>query len=581
MNINVMKNIWVTIICLGMLVACGGTVNQRPGVASKGLDLYDQRLYFKAIPLLEQEVDVKPTVEVLLALADAYHQVGEVVKNYSLINHPLLEGVPERVVISARLYQNADDCQTSLKELEGINAKELRDGWYAGLWQLRVECGKATGRFLVVAHAYMKMSQLSEDPVPFWDDMVGALLQVEDTALIQHLAEAEEAEWRGWLEAAFIQFGADGESGELWLNQWGQHPAAAYFLNNNPVSRKFKVAVLLPFSGRFEAVAKAVQKGLLAAALSQRQAVELVFYDTGSDGERLLDAWYDIQEMGADFIIGPIDKQSISALELLPESTIPMLLLNQSETNRPQFTLSPEGEATDIAETIYSKGHRQVMIMAENNPWGERMTMAFAQRFVDLGGSVIKNQYFDTDQHDFSDQLRQMLGLVESTLRAKNLQSYLKLPINAEEVVRADIDAIFLVAQPAFARLMVPQLKFHHAAKVPVYASSDVFVGLFNEQHNKDLEGVQFSLAPLQLQTSELLELLPFDVTNLKDVDLKLFALGYDAIGLSTRLEWMSRFSSGRMSGLSGELYMDALGHIKRKMQWAFYTGGEIYAVED
>ena len=256
-----------------------------------------------------------------------------------------------------------------------------------------------------------------------------------------------------------------------------------------------------------------------------------------------------------------------------------VVLLNQSEGNSYfQFTLSPEGEAQQAAEQVIKDGLKRVLIMAPNEEWGERMTTAFAQRLVDLGGQVVNNTYFQPEQNDYSAQLRQTLGLVESQLRAKNLQSFLKINLSSDEVVRSDVDAIFLAARPDFARLMVPQLKFHHAADIPVYATSHVFDGLNNEQHNRDLQGLKFALSPIELQTSELYEVLPFDLNRVGGNE-KLFALGYDAYQLITRLEWMSRVNTGMIDGLTGKVYLGRDGQFNRGLLWAQYNNGSIVAL--
>lgn len=578
-----MKNIlhpkgYLPILLVVLLSACGSAPVRDRQPSDLGMSLYQQGRYFEAIPHLERRLNSGATSANVLALAASYRAIGETVKIYPLLNRPELRGLPERQILRAQLALDEGACQEAMTLIETVDAHEVTYAWQQAHWQVMAACGSESSSGLAAAEALWRMGQGERENN---DDLVRALLAVDDTTLLQQLSQTHEPEWRGWLEAAFIQFGADGESGEQWLLQWPGHPAANYFLDQAEVLSRQRVAVLLPFSGRFEAVAKSVQKGLLAASLSMNRPTELLFFDTGSAGEAVIDAWYNAQERGVDFIIGPLDKASINQLSSLPHADVPILLLNQAEMELPQFTLSPEAEAADVAEKMFADGHRQVLIMAANDSWGERMTLAFAQRFADLGGGVIKNQYFDATQHDYSAQLQQMLGLVESRLRAKNLQNHLKLSLGAQEVVRSDVDAIFLAAQPDFARLMVPQLKFHHAQHVPVYSSSHVFVGFDEKQHNKDLEGVQFPLAPLQLQTGDLLETLSFDINALKGVDLKLFALGYDALFLANRLEWMQRFSSGRLNGLSGQLSMDTDGIIRRHLAWAHYTGGEIYAQED
>lgn len=579
---------------LSLLTACGGgTRNVRTAVdqaQAKGLSLYQSGDYFNAIDWLEKSHQENSSLVVLLALMDAYAQLGETIKVYPLLNHPLLLNRPEKQVMLAKISWMDGDCHQVLAELQSTEDNSMGQEWQRQKHQMLAECHFQQADYLLAAASRFHLLTVLQSDTSgtdvqaiqaMQDALVNDLVLVDETDLILGIGQAKDPLWHGWLEAAFVEFGADGESGAHWLSQWENHPAASYFLDNNAITSGQKVAVLLPMSGRFEQVSKAIQQGMLTAAISQGGRNDLQFFDTGSQGEALAAALFSAQEAGVDMIVGPLDKQSITGLSELPEPTVPMLLLNQSDGDHQQFSLSPEAEAQDVAETMYQQGKRQVVIMSSNDPWGERLTLAFAQRFSDLGGHIIANHYFATDQADYSAQLRQALGLVGSRLRSKNLQQYLKLPVSSEEVVRADIDAIFLAAQPSFARMMVPQLKFHRASKVPVYATSHVFVGFNDAQHNKDLDGVHFPVAPLLLQTGDLLETLPFDVSLIQNTDLNLFAFGYDAFQLTSRLSWLGRVNSGRFSGLSGQLSMDFDGKIRRHLQWAYYSGGEVFAAED
>lgn len=589
-NMKVMVRSMILLLVFSVLSACGGGAkNIRPEGSleqSKGMALYQAGDYFNAISWLEQSHNLYPNKTVLLALIDAYEQLGELVKIYPLLNHELLSASVEKSIISAMLVSNDGNCHSVIEKLSGLNVNDTEAQWKTKYFKLLADCYVQQGNSLMAArHLFLlmqsKKAEANHEDKAYTDALVYELMKISEIDLIQAIGEADDEVWRGWLEAAFVEFGADGESGEHWFSQWENHPASNYFLGMNEVSLRKKVGVLLPMSGRFEKVSKAIQKGMLTAAMNQGGRNELQFYDTGSQGEAVASALFSAQEADVDIIVGPLDKQSIAVLDTLPEPTVPMLLLNQSEMDFNQFSLSPEAEAQDVAEVMYREGKRQVLILSSNDPWGERMTLAFAQRFVDLGGQIISNHYFAADQADYSVQLRQVLGLVGSRLRSKNLQQYLKLPVQSEEVVRADVDAIFLAAQPDFARMMVPQLKFHRASKVPVFATSHVFVGFDNSQHNKDLDGVHFPVAPLLLQTGDLLETLTFELSLIKDTDLNLFAFGYDAYQLTSRLTWMSRVNSGKLSGLSGNLSMDFDGKIRRHLPWAYYSGGEVFAVEE
>ncbi len=585
------RNTLLIAVYMAVLVACGsggsGThVRPQNEVAkTKGLALYAEKNYFAATDWLSQYWSKHPDdVEAYVALLDAWQQLGEVTQVWKLLNESDIQAA-EVEIIEAELASQNQHCDESVAITKDINHVFLSEYWQPRYWLVRAQCLAVEKQHLAAVEALVQVEAYLADELNIQahhDQIVNHLLRISEAELILAIGNSEyDAIMQGWLEAAYVNFGADGVSGEGWLQQWIDHPASSYFLDLNQVNSQQKVAVLLPFSGRFNAVAKAVQKGLLAAAVADtNNQNDLLFYDTGSQAENTAAAWYAAQENQADMIIGPLDKASIDAVELLPAATIPVVMLNQTQANYFQFTLSPEGEAEQAAERMINDGNKRVLILAPNDAWGERMTTAFAQRFVDWGGQIITNTYFQPAQNDYSAQLRQTLGLVESQLRAKNLQGFLNLNLSSEEVVRSDIDAIFLAAKPSFARLMVPQLKFHHAANIPVYATSHVFDGMNNEQHNRDLQGVRFALSPIEMNSSSLQEVLPFDTQRI-NTDKQLFSLGYDAYQLISRLGWMSRVNTGVIEGLTGKVTLGLNGHFKRGLSWAEYNNGSIIALPE
>lgn len=569
-----------------VLVSCGsgpsgtGTKPNSSKAKITGMALYEQQEYFAAIDWLNQAWEKNnQDRDVYVALLDSWKQLDEVTQIWKLLNESSIE-IDQITIIQAEISKDEERCEQALAMTNDVDVNFLNNKWQTRFWQLKAECFQKSQAYIPAVEALVQLEKLSDDDLmeQVWNNqIVNNLIRANEDELILAIGDTSfDLKTLGWFEAAYIDFGADGLSGSGWSEQWPEHPASQYFLDMNQVNRQQTVAVLLPLSGRFEAAAKSVQKGILtASAADENNQYDLQFYDTGSQAENFSSSWYSAQEQGADLIIGPLDKDSIEAAELMPAPTVPVVLLNQSESDFFQFTLSPESEAEQVAQRMYDDGQRRTIILAPNDVWGERMAQAFAQKFVDLGGTVLDNAYFQRDQHDFSAQLRKTLGLIESQLRAKNLQNFLRINLESEEVVRSDLDAIFLAARPDFARLMVPQLKFHRASGVPVYASSHVFNGLNNEQHNRDLAGVRFAISPIELPSNQLMETLPFELNRVID-SKKLFALGYDAYQLISRLEWMSRVNTGVIDGLTGKISLNFDGQFSRGLQWAQYNNGSI-----
>jgi len=575
------------VLLILLLSACASGPGQQTGGDNqridKALSAYQQGHYFEAAELLQALWQQDQTnITLYEALLDTYYQLGELPMIWSLQQHNQLHSA-KIDIIDAEVAHISDDCQQNLTVLAEVDAQTLADDWRQRLYRIRSICRFVAGEKLAALVDRIRLADMLEEEQQWlvYDDIVADLSAIKTSDLIMRIGDfSEEPLVEGWLEAAYLNFGSDGESTQLFLQDWPNHPAARYFYGYQGHQQLRKIAVLLPLSGRFAGAGLSVQKGMLTAAADDfEQSHELLFFDTGSTGENIAGAWFSAQAANVDMVIGPLDKESIDQLSQFSPPTVPVLLLNQSEQDFYQFTLSPENQAVQVAERMWQDGLRRVLIFAPSGDWGQRMSQAFANEFVALGGHILNNQYFNPSERDFSSVLRQQLGLVESQLRAKNLQSYLKLDLQSEAVVNAEIDGIFMPSNPDFARMMVPQLLFNHAGQIPVYATSHIFSGQDNKPLNKDLSGVVFPISPIQLPTEHMRETLNFNLQQVSD-NRELFALGYDALLLVDRLQWMSRVFGGRLQGLSGTLSMGQDQIIHRTLQWAIFDNGGVVAID-
>ena len=125
-----------------------------------------------------------------------------------------------------------------------------------------------------------------------------ALTRINESAILRTLSEPQTAELRGWLELNLIARRSNMLPARIepWINQWyqiyGEHPAGPRFAINlleeskqiyiNPV----KVALMLPLSGKLQAVSQAIQNGFLYAFYQDRKEIaELDLIDASEDPE--------------------------------------------------------------------------------------------------------------------------------------------------------------------------------------------------------------------------------------------------------------------------------------------------------
>jgi outer membrane PBP1 activator LpoA protein len=374
--------------------------------------------------------------------------------------------------------------------------------------------------------------------------------------------------WKGRHPQHFL---SENDGLDLWLRYRQQFPVPQ------------KVAVLLPESGRLQAAAEAIRDGILSAFISNPNGAELVFLSTGEEGELTASAYFEARELGADWIIGPLEKPSIEALINLAGLVTPLLALNElpPEFNTPPglsdhlygLSFSQEEEVRSLAREVMRTGFRRALILAPESDWGERMAQSFRDEFLRDDHQIIASSRYLESDNDHSAILERMLKIDESKAREKSLENTLQLKLEFEPVRRSDIDVIFLAAGSKQGRLIRPQLRFNFAGDIPVYAAGRIFDGQPNPIADQDLNGVRFPTTPLEIG---------FDpdnpmaaLTSLRNgVFANLYALGRDAWGLLPWLDLMRRDPDFRFPGASGFYYIGPSGKLLREPAFAIFSGG-------
>lgn len=341
------------------------------------------------------------------------------------------------------------------------------------------------------------------------------------------------------------------------------------------------IALLLP-EGQQAALSSSVRAGFMTAYYqtppAQRPRVRI--YDTNEQGAA--NAINRAIQEGANFIVGPLMREEVSAAADLTVRRPPILALNflpaqhATPADFYQFALSPEDEARSAARRILEDGHRQGVALTPAGDWGTRVLSAFKQEIEAGGGTVFATATLDTADTDYSDPITEVLRISESRARHKRLEQILGTKLQFEPRRRSDIEFLFTPAQQASTeRLLRPQLRFHYAGGVPTYATSDAFEP--DTRANQDLEGLIFPDMPWMLG-SELAEA----VRNAaKDAwpsggprRTKLFAFGFDAYRLALALR--SGPAAVQLDGLTGRLTLDSEHRVHRDLNWAQLHNGEI-----
>lgn len=398
----------------------------------------------------------------------------------------------------------------------------------------------------------------------------------------------------GWLDlgrAALVTarnpFAANEDIAQ-WRNRYPTHPANSLLsedvLPQLSVGLDYptQIALILPLSGRQQAAGMAVRDGFLAALLQQDASRRplLNVYDAAEMGATT--AYRKAVADGAQFIVGPLTKDEVTAIAASGEVSVLTLALNQTADNVSppsllfQYSLDPEEEARQVAQRVTADGRMRGLVLLPNNDWGQRVFRAFDNELKTLGGQIAGMKFYDPTARDFSQPITELLLINESRARANSLFAALGTRMEFEARRRGDAQFVFVGAQPVQGRSLRPGLKFHLAEDLPIYATSDIFEP--DTQANNDLEGVIFPDMPWVISPDAASTQLRSALTRHWPVRARgrgrLYAFGFDACRIVPLLKAGQFGSAHAIPGMTGLLSIDEKGHVKRELDWAKVSGG-------
>ncbi|MGB5328585.1 MAG: penicillin-binding protein activator [Gammaproteobacteria bacterium] len=509
----------------------------------------------------------------------------------------LLQDQQNKETVKAGGYLGEGKIYQSLLALPKI--EEIIDYRYKALaLNIRSRGVLAIGKPLESAKLRMQISQFLKTPQELesnndfiWD----ALNRITESAMVRALAEQQTVEVRGWLELNLIARRSNmlPVKMEPWIDQWyqryGEHAAApSYAINLLEESKRIyinptRIALMLPFSGRLEKVADAIQNGFLYAYYQDPdQVAELEIINASSDPAEFNLQYEQAIQNGADFIVGPIDKDLIDLLQQREELEVPTLTLNygnddaEAGLNLYQFGLRPEDEAEQIADYAQAQGKHHAIVLVPDTEWGYRLQRAFSKRFESHGGQVVGSSVYPAKKNDYSQAITNLLNLTTSNHRKSILQQVIKEQVKFEARRRQDVDMVFIAANSRQARLIKPQLKFHHAQDLPVYATSHISSSNANPEDDRDLNEILFVDIPWMIDNrsnpdhQHVSRLWPDSSQRFS----RLFALGIDAYRMIPSLRRLMINPTESIRHNTGLLSVDKTGRVKRSLLMATYEKG-------
>lgn len=533
----------------------------------------------------------------------AFYDTGELQRATSLLNSlpagsEAREPLAALALARARLLDGQPDAALTLAQrAEGASLSPYGSGVLA---RIVASVAAARSDFPTASAAWLKAFLL-----PYPSTQQAAMTDAAWAAL-RHLPAAKVAEQfsvhaadpatQGWyaLTAIAQQSGFDpdtlGQKLGEWQQRYGNHPAAPLLASlmdkaTAATARPERLALILPFDEALDGAARAVRDGFMTAWFSdpntQARPAVRIYANTGED---ILADYQRAVSDGAQFIVGPLQKNLVQRLQGLAQMPVSVLALNVAEnksagsTPHPgfyQFGLTPEDEANQVARRAYTNGGR-ALIMAPNSVWGTRLTSAYHKAWQDLGGTVLATVTYADSSEAYPSAVRRALNVDMSETRAAALRRTLGIPLRADTRIRADIDVILLAGFPNNARQLLPQLRFFGADSIPVFSTSTVFNGSARADRDIDLNGLIFGDMPWLFGTVDVdsYRLVRRQWPGPAQTYTRLYGFGVDAYRILPFLTRMRARPSMRVPGVTGDLWMDADGILHRNMSWIRFVEG-------
>lgn len=513
----------------------------------------------------------------------AKNQLMQLRNNATPAQQPIL------AILEAQMAMTTGHHALAEQQLAAINVESLDANVASYYFQLQAERLKLQGKPILAAQMLINRDQLLAGPgQQVNQQQIHDLLSNQPAADLRHALDTNNSELtNGWLRLMAIlnasNTAPDQRNWQLhsWYKSYPAHPASRYLPEGMDSDSTLKleafqarhIAVLLPLSGKLSQQADAIRNGILSA--HQGQSSQLSFFDT--NGHDMLSLYQQIQQAGADFILGPLLKENLATLANL-DSAIPQLALNMpaQQSNLPHryyFSLSPEAEAAEAAMHMWDQGHRQPLVFAPNNELGRRVTAEFNARWQQQSGQAARVAYF-SNKNAIEGDVRRALNSKPSSVASGVI-----LPVDNDNrsPVAGPIDSVYMASNATETRFILPYFDFvrdSRSKRLPTYVTSRSYIpggeSPMSELNDLQLADMPWLFGSAPQLMDEVERLWPASSATW----LRLFALGYDAHVLIPQLTDL-RMGSAAVPGLTGELSITEQGVVQRRLQWMEYSDGD------
>ena len=261
-----------------------------------------------------------------------------------------------------------------------------------------------------------------------------------------------------------------------------------------------------------------------------KEKIRQVIISDFDENSSVLKAYRQALANGARAVVGPLTRIGVSALAADPYIPVPTLALNvvdgQFAPNLYFFGMAVEAEARKVAQLAKQQGLHQAIVISTHSQLSQRLRSAFEDEWEDQNRGILREIEYDDDASVFSD-----IANIADTM-------------------------VFFAGDAEKARLIRPYLP----NKLPVYATSQIFVGNDKTLTNYDLNGIHFVDMPWLLQPDHpAVMIYPRPDPPLTADRERLYALGIDSFRL-IQLMLTGRVESALpLDGVTGKITLN--GH--------------------
>lgn len=314
-----------------------------------------------------------------------------------------------------------------------------------------------------------------------------------------------------------------------------------------------KVAILLPLSGSLSGAAKPVRDGFLAGYYAEtRQRPTITFYDSASG---VNGAYQKAVSEGADYVVGPLDREQVSALFTQANLPVPVLALNRGSRGAPagsvSFSLAPEDEGIAAAEYLLGQGAKNVLVLTGPDDTLRRTSAAFRERLQARGGVVVDQISLSSNADALPAQL-------------------------TAAAAKGQVDAVYFAARGDHTASAIPAINSQPAlANARRVGASQIASGIDSAAETALLDGVVF---PRESLGNRQLSGMPGNPGALTPTAAgaagRLFAFGYDAWLITAYLEYLATSPQKPVPGATGGLQLDGFGNVLITPTWSVMRSG-------